>query len=373
MTYVQAATRSVEFVTSEVYITDIFMNTSEATSGYSLCDPGPAYISWRSQGTSTIGFLIEAMSILQPHAAKSLNSLLNQTISSALDIASSGWFDSLGVLPNAYASKDNETEGEDGDMYFLRGIAEAYRLGPEVLPSKLRDSMKIVLGVHYNIIRDHATLQSNVYGRSWTGTQNSLESFNLYNQAAAAQVLVDGISVFRSNTDGPISSDAVPTPSATDSLPAAQSQSKPSPGTIAGATVGTVVFLLILGAAILLIIRRRRRRHQELPTTGITPFHGSLDEKQATPRRKEGPEPPTSDPSNEIRGQTNDRSQLETDVPNSPDTNSRVHERTGEVEPVEMSPAFPDMVRAVYQRLWQPEGLESPPEYRSTAGEPAGR
>ncbi|KAK1224172.1 hypothetical protein PQX77_012933 [Marasmius sp. AFHP31] len=315
------------------------------------------------------------MSILHREANRDLGSVLNVSISSALDTASEGWFDPIGVLPNNYVPRDVDTEGEDGDMYFLRGIAEAYRLGPEILPSNLRDSMKVVLGVHYNIIRDHATLSSNTYSRSWTGPRSSSESFNLYNQAAAAQVLVDGISIFSSNADNSTSSSGVaPGPSATGSSPAAQSQSKPSPGTIAGATVGTLSFLMLLAIAIVLVTRRRRRRRQQLPSTGIiTPFLGSLYEKRATPRRKDEPEPTTPNPMNESGGQTNNRPQSEPYAPTAHDTTPGPQEHTGEAEPVEMSPTFPDMVRAVYQRLWQPEGSERPPDYRSTAGEPAGR
>ncbi|KAJ8084424.1 hypothetical protein PM082_003194 [Marasmius tenuissimus] len=381
-TYTQAATQTLDLVLDS--IKDIFADKHDGMLGYYVvpCGEGPISISWRSKGTSTVGFLIETMSILHPHAVKKgLGGMLYQTISLALDVASN-WFDILGVLPNKYASRDPNYEGEDGDMYFLRGIAEAYRLGPEVLPSDLRDSMRIILGVHYNIIRDHATLSSNVYGRSWTGPHDSSEPFNLYNQAAAAQVLVDGISIFRSNAESSISSGvAAPTPHVNDPSPT-QSQSKPSPthsqsklspGIITGVTVGgSVAFLLLLVIAILLIVRRRLYRgNQQLPSTGITPFVGSLSETQP-PRLKDGSELPNPNPSSRDDG-GNDR--LEADiraiVPNRRDP--RPHENMREVEPAEMPLAFPDMVRAVYQRLWQPEGLESPPDYRSNNAGEAGR
>ncbi|KAJ8084425.1 hypothetical protein PM082_003195 [Marasmius tenuissimus] len=227
-----------------------------------------------NSGTSTLAFMIEAMAVLRPIVGdEGMGEKLQQTISSALDQASINLFGFNGVLPNSLILRENDQVGpprpdmgvdpheqEDGDMYLLSALAEARRRG---LPAALRESVNAVLGVHYNTVRDRATSGNNVYGRSWMGPPPS--SFNLYDQAAAAQILVDGIELL-----GP-TDDATPGLNKTEG----RSTSTPPVGIIVGATVGSIAALSLLAFAVLCTVRVRRRRKGAAPSTAfdiVVPF-----------------------------------------------------------------------------------------------------
>ncbi|KAJ8089176.1 hypothetical protein PM082_014424 [Marasmius tenuissimus] len=143
-------------------------------------------------------------------------------------------FGANGVLSNI---NDNAVSAGyyDGDMYLLRGLAEAYKRGEGVLSASLRDNLKILFGVHYNAIRDLATSGDGFYGREWRGPRPTRVNFDLYNQAAAAQILVDGIGIFGSSDDTP--------PPESPSASAESAKTKRPAAVIAGATVGAVILL----------------------------------------------------------------------------------------------------------------------------------
>ncbi|KAL0568028.1 hypothetical protein V5O48_013960, partial [Marasmius crinis-equi] len=80
-------------------------------------------------------------------AAAGMAIILQHTISSALDITSNGWFSLNSILPNQKVLQRISHEGEDGDMYFLQGLAKTYRLGGTIIDITLH-LIKVVLGVH---------------------------------------------------------------------------------------------------------------------------------------------------------------------------------------------------------------------------------
>ncbi|KAK1224173.1 hypothetical protein PQX77_012934 [Marasmius sp. AFHP31] len=320
--------------------------------------------------------MIEAMAVLRPIVGdERMEERLQQTISSALDQASINLFGVSGVLPNILITRGNANFGEqeDGDMYLLRALAEAHRRG---LPTALRESIDAVLGVHYNALRDRATSGNNMYGRNWLGPPPS--SFSLYDQAAAAQILVDSIELLG------------PTDETED-----RSTSTPSVRLIVGATVGSVAALSLLTFAVLCTVRIRRRRKEAAPSTAfdIVPFATNKNGQRSPDLHKGGgsghltyqthspggsADPAAVEPLRFPRASSVDADHSSGEgrapnvpsysVANVPDNRHRANEiaDTGEME---MAPNFPEMVRAVYQRLWQHDGSENPPDYRSNAGD----
>ncbi|KAL0569770.1 hypothetical protein V5O48_012195, partial [Marasmius crinis-equi] len=228
------------------------------------------------QGTSYDGFIIEAMAIMiSMDQREDIVSVLKQTVTGILDrLFEKGWFPAgSGTLPNAYYPFINDTangnvhDQEDGDMYFLRGLAAVWRLG-EKLPPDFRDVIKIIMGVHYNAIRDNAKIGDlDLYGRSWQpGVSNSNESFDMYNQVAAAQILVDGIDLFNEGNSSSPNTSTPPPPS------------KSRTGMIVGATIGSVAFVSILAIAAFVFLHRHRWHRaapsSEFTSRWISPFYG---------------------------------------------------------------------------------------------------
>ncbi|KAK1217207.1 hypothetical protein PQX77_020144, partial [Marasmius sp. AFHP31] len=121
----------------------------------------------------------------------------------------------------------------------------------------------------YNAIQNLATLGDNIYGRNWAGPKPAQVDFDLYNQAAAAQILVDGIGFPRQ----PSTSLTVDSPT------------KPSSAIIAGATIGSLVSLSSIILAVLYAVRRRRQRDRTAPSSesdpisAIDPFVSTAFEK----------------------------------------------------------------------------------------------
>ncbi|KAK1236148.1 hypothetical protein PQX77_000619 [Marasmius sp. AFHP31] len=290
-TYVAAATKSIDFVLT--FATDIAIahkvGNQVPLGAPPPCNPVQVTL---NGGSSTIAFVIEAMASLHLLVEdKDIGVMLQDTLSSALDEqqalssaigGASGIGVGNGILENLMKPGTGSFEQEDGDMYLLRALAEARRRAPRKLSAALRESIELILGVHYNAIRDRATSGNNLYGRSWVGPPNS--TFDLYNQAAAAQILMDGIDIFELNNSI--------TPSPSDSpLPSVPATSKLSAEAIAGIATGSVTFLFLVAFTILCAIRRQRRGEQAAPSTisvtdSITPFTADLSEKRAAPSRK---------------------------------------------------------------------------------------
>ncbi|KAJ8089155.1 hypothetical protein PM082_014403 [Marasmius tenuissimus] len=374
-TYIHAATLSLDFIFSQAAKFNFTLNPLFIRPGGQNCEE--TLLS--NGGTSGFGAMIEAMSIMcSVTGNETIGERLRQVIASTLySLGGGSNLSPQGVLFNKNVTHNVTTGGtmfgDDGDMYFLRGLAEAYRQSSKgTLPTNLRRNMQILLGVHYNAILNYATSGDNTYSRNWMGPRPTQTIFDLYNQAAAAQILVDGISLFRS------------------------SPPKRSTAAIAGGTIGSVVLLLSAILTVLYTIRRWRRRNQtapsesEYPTQGVVePFitttfekltnfphkHPALEsqarvvvpEPRLEPlRRRESALSEAADLSGERSGAIG----LPTLGANASFDVGRRQEHHHTEGEVELVPTFPDMVREVYHYLWARDGLGNPPDYRSDAGEP---
>ncbi|KAL0566345.1 hypothetical protein V5O48_015672 [Marasmius crinis-equi] len=327
---------------------------------------------------------------------------LDQTVTQTIEKMTYWVAVDSGILPNIYrlftsnSTRDGGTmfDQEDGDMYLLRGLAATFRLGGK-LPADMQGTIKIILGVHYNAVRDYGQITKNIYGRSWSLGGSSSASFDMYNQAAAAQILVDGINLFDERSS---SNPSTPGPTFSPSTPAPTPPppSKSPAGMIVGVTVGSVVFVSILVIATFVLLHRHRWHRaasvSESTSRWISPFYGEKS-GQTLPR---GSHWHTKDRSGlpvspELRGTGAGSAPLMVPAPSAqesppqasesdkhrgdnmghaeavPDT-SHEDGREGTATQMEMAPGFPDMVRAVYQRLWERDGSEAPPDYCSNAG-----
>ncbi|KAJ8089165.1 hypothetical protein PM082_014413 [Marasmius tenuissimus] len=345
------------------------------------------------EGTSTIGVMIEAMSILYSITGDAdIGVRLHQTLASTLDrLGNELGVGSNGVLFNGNTSEDG---GNNGDMYLLRGLAEAYKRGKGILPARLHDNPKIILGVHYNAIQDLATTGNNIYSRSWRGPPMST-NFNLYDQAVAAQILVDGVNVFSDNDNPPPNTPPPNTPTTTSKLP------KTPAAVITGVTVGSVIFLALIVLITLYAIRQRRRKHQITPSSKFNPAIPILEPFVATISEKRTAFPPKYSGRSRLQAQvappeshlwslrrhnsapstfqqaTNSSSNdhglngaLAISLVNTNDAGSRHPRQMLAREETETGLTVPDMVRELYRRLLQPNGLEDPPDYRRDLGGP---
>ncbi|KAK1222631.1 hypothetical protein PQX77_014514 [Marasmius sp. AFHP31] len=377
ITYINAATLSLDFVFSQATKFNYTLNPLSIGLDSKNC-----LVSLLSNGgTSGFGAMIEAMAIIGSMTGnEDTSSRLKQVMASTMySLGDGSNLSPQGVLFNRNVTHNATYEdtvwlsfGDDGDMYFLRGLAEAYRRSKGTLPTDLRRNIEILLGVHYNAILDYATSGDNIYSRNWTGPRPTQTTFDLYNQAAAAQILVDGMSLFGSSSP------------------------KASTAAIAGGTIGSVVFLLSTILAVLYTVRRWRRRNQrapssesDYPTQGIEPFIATTFEKLATfphkhpalelQARVEVPEA-RLEPLRRRGSTFSEATHLSSEHRGAvgltdPGVNASIDVDRHQGHPhaereVELHPTFPDMVREVYDRLWAHHGLGNPPDYRSDAGEP---
>uniref|UniRef100_A0A0W0G5S8 Glycoside hydrolase family 76 protein n=1 Tax=Moniliophthora roreri TaxID=221103 RepID=A0A0W0G5S8_MONRR len=309
---------------------------------------------------------------------------LQQVILSALNTTASGWMGPNGVMPNKYIP-DEGMGAEEGDMYFVRGLAEAYRQLKSA-PASLQNLIKVFLGVQYNAIRDHATSGDNVYGRSWQGPPPS--SFDPYDQVVAAQILVDGIDLFSNDTQ-PMET-PVPTPP-TDS-PHSLHASHPV-GIIIGSTIGGVAAVTLLGLMIYLIYCRHRHSRASVSDTtsqvSVTPFPldprfevtpftwdqpaSSNDESTPHPTKWHNKQHSVGNaqrvsPPRDMGNDPGLQSPVLTSVAHPPTlglNNIVVQEEGNSPHQIDMGATIPDLIRIIYQRLWQHDSQESPPDYYS--------
>ncbi|KAJ8089209.1 hypothetical protein PM082_014457 [Marasmius tenuissimus] len=339
---------------------------------------------------STGGVLIQAISVMRSiSGSEDMDRRLQELINSTFYPTITDDHNSGGILYNK-----NETRnagplvfGRDGDMYLLRGPAEVYRRGGSSLPVDLRDNVKAFLGVHYNAIQNLATPGNNIYARNWTGPKPTQVTFDFYNQAAAAQILADGIGILN-DSDSTLSE----SPS---SFPKSGS-SKPPTVVIAGATVGSATFVLLAVLVFLYTLRRRRDKSRGAPSSDygptarvIVPFVNTTFEKRtAFPYKYPLPESQArvvvpqaplvplrrhnSAPSTFQQGRESPNEHHR--ITGFSDTNTeaiasedRGHVHTGGDMGTDLT--MPEMVRAIYQRLWIQNELGNPPDYRSDTGE----
>ncbi|EEB91157.1 hypothetical protein MPER_10529, partial [Moniliophthora perniciosa FA553] len=152
---------------------------------------------------------------------------LEQTINSVFLLTLGPWPSTTGAIPNVPTNNGGEY---GGGFYLVRGLAEAYRrakAGTITLRSDLLDFLEVFLGVQYNAVRGQNN--GDIYGSSWVGGPSS--TFDPLGQAAAAQVLVEGIDTFA------VESDPVDTTPTTPAPTPAPKRSKPI-GAIVGAVIG---------------------------------------------------------------------------------------------------------------------------------------
>ncbi|ESK90394.1 hypothetical protein Moror_13701 [Moniliophthora roreri MCA 2997] len=226
-------------------------------------------------------------------------------------------------------------------------------------------------------------------------------------QAAAAQVLIDGIDLFED--DSSPQETPVPTPG-----PTPPSHTSPPVKVIIGSTIGGLVFLMLLGAAVYFFLCRHREETisssnttPELspsiflldPEFEVTPFVDSRfditpfvwdpyinandltqrpphwhtkdrsigqggQEKQARATAEVRADPTWSVP--QVPAGVAPVAQA-SDSP-TPGASEAVGEGHGIGSQLIVGTSFPDMVRMVYQRMWQNDGRDNPPDYRSRSG-----
>ncbi|KAK7058272.1 hypothetical protein VNI00_001903 [Paramarasmius palmivorus] len=245
-TYAAAARASLDFVMQHPFVPEFGV----ATEIKELGECGNISLIWPG-GTSTVGFVIEGLSILAVlEDDEDLHKLLLETIQRAFDTTGAGWPSAWGNLLNYH---DQSTPGVPKgapdalawDIEFVRGLAVAYRKATS-LPSDIRDAIRAFLGVQYNTVRKQANVGNNIYDGSWQDPSfrgGYSPSFDVVNQSFAAQVLIDGIDIF----------DELPPPTTSSS-------SRVPVTTLAGSIVGGVLFLVILIALAAFLYRRHQRR-----------------------------------------------------------------------------------------------------------------
>ncbi|KAK7022704.1 hypothetical protein VNI00_017031 [Paramarasmius palmivorus] len=358
--YITEALQSLNFINSHLNI----------VTKYGFNQRAESQAPQNSFNESSIGMLLEGICRL-PNANATL---FEQVVESIFKLTLGTWPSPTGVVPNVPMNNGGEY---GGGMYLVRGLSEAYRrVKAQSMPlrSDLVQFVKTFLGVQYNAVRGQNPGGSNVYGSSWLGVPTS--SFDPAGQAAAAQVLIDGIEVFATNDSG-MSDPTSPSP---------PSKSKQI-GAIIGGVVGGVVVLLILGLLWLLFARRRRRKYEERekppvdlhydldPSYEVTPFM-SQTVTQITPSSKSlhnDKSHTSSSPQHKIRpvrvaeGADHSPSPPEQPQSVSADTESPQASRTRTEHTVTLdgvpSQEVAEMVRALYHRMWRPDRNERPPAY----------
>ncbi|KAJ8089142.1 hypothetical protein PM082_014390 [Marasmius tenuissimus] len=392
-TYLNAATQSLEFVFQQAVGTDFMV----PPNGNQRLLPTPncpqAELSPGS-GTSGLGAMVEAISIMHSMTGNhDMGVRLQQAIRLILDALENEHLidPTFGVLLNKEVHWDDPQDpgsGSDGDMYLLRGLAEARRRGEGVLPAELLNNMTRLLGSHYNAIRDYAAPAGvNVYSRKWVGPRPTETTFDLYNQVAAAQILVDGIDLFNGSNPGPSN----PTPS--------NASHKPLTAVIAGVTVGSVALILLIAFAAFYAVQKWHCQRQKAPSSQsnssdqvMEPFVATTlskttaflhkcpaiesqaqtigPEAQLTLLRRHNSAPSTfqaklADPLGGCRDITDSFN---------PRLNTSGHstcfpEYIHTVGETEIALPTPDLVCVLYERLWPHSGSENPPDYHSNSGE----
>ncbi|KAI3604814.1 glycoside hydrolase family 76 protein [Moniliophthora roreri] len=144
--------------------------------------------------TSSAGFIENSSVLTSVKNDTDTKQLLEQAIRTTFEQVKFSRSDPSGVLTNKYFVR------QDGDMCLVRGLADAYKRGAW-LPQELRQSIKVIIGVQYNAVRDMATSDDNVYGASWLASLSSTS--HAQNQVSAAQVVIYGIDPFENEVPPP--------------------------------------------------------------------------------------------------------------------------------------------------------------------------
>ncbi|KAI3616889.1 endo--alpha-mannosidase [Moniliophthora roreri] len=270
-----------------------------------------------------------------------------------------------------------------GDPFILRGLSQAARI--EILPSDILEYVKGFIGVQYNAVQ--AASQSNhIYGCNWNGPPLSSFDFDVTNQTRATQLLVDGLSLFEAQT----SSTSIPSPNVTSPpVPTGQPKSpKSSTGVIVGATLGGVAVLFLMAVTICCFLRRRRHQSLFSEKAGkqdnspapdeamiISPFVHTAEvvQHKGDHHHISGSSTVTTQ-----KGSSQHSGVASPSIQSEPSYHSEARE-SQHLRPtmvpyhngseVDSSMVLhPDLVRLLYQRMWQPGNNETPPDYQSQVG-----
>ncbi|KAK7039120.1 hypothetical protein VNI00_010305 [Paramarasmius palmivorus] len=359
-TYTTAAQRSADFLYNNFYrFTDsgfaLIPQTDVRKGSPMACNQQDFNVPYTSfGGTTAIGLLIEGMSILSTLSHNStIDEKLLRMVVTTLNYTQASWPSPSGILryrgPNLSDGIDN--------TFLVRGLAEAYRR-IDTLPANVRSYIQAFIGVQYSAIRRFATSGDDIYGGNWEGPPSS--DFDVVNQTQAAQVLVSGIYLFNDSAPETPSSTSVPS-------------SKPPVAVITGSVIGGVLLLMLIAFV------AYRFLHHGVNASGTSDAPGSADPRfEVTPfvwmpaEQSTNPQSETTQKSKEEK-----RSQPPSTEPQNEANSSERPPSTNsgrDVAPPEMRqfyrdiPAgapFPDVVRMLYQRMWQPDSHEVPPDYES--------
>ncbi|KAJ8089196.1 hypothetical protein PM082_014444 [Marasmius tenuissimus] len=327
-TYFQTATLSLEFVLREAHKDEQTLGLPAPIGKAQLEGQGCDRISLLKGDsvTARVGATLETMSILHSiSGSEDLGAKLQQTIVTTLDSLGNGSL-YLGFSPGGVLFNRNSTSmlgplviTDDGDMYLLRGLAEAYRRGQEILPVDLRNNMKLVLAVHHSLVQP-------------------VSCSYCWSNGGVRRICIT------SNISRPL-----------DHTPSAPQTSDSPPSDAPASAIEPFVATT----------SQRRAVSDKHPASEIQP-RVVVPEARVEPLRRQN---------SALTGAAyfpNDRLGIVGhSIIRSHSANITRHSDHDQPEArdMEVDPAFPDMVRALYERLWQPGQSETPPDYRSDTGE----
>ncbi|ESK90369.1 hypothetical protein Moror_13718 [Moniliophthora roreri MCA 2997] len=144
-------------------------------------------------------------------------------------------------------------------------------------------------------------------------------------------------------------------------IPTAPSRASPPAKVVIGGVTGGVVVVILVTLTICFALRRHRRQKASSNSTSQVPVSGSEITLFVDPRFNTMPS-------------VWDRRSLDARQKKPREANwcynsSVTWYGEGDIgSPVAVGASFPDMVRAVYLRMWQHDGLDDPPDYQSQSG-----
>ncbi|KAK7043989.1 hypothetical protein VNI00_008157 [Paramarasmius palmivorus] len=387
-TYTSAAQQTANFLyaTLNQFRPNGFMQSNgfQVDEGNELACHGPlatkqTFDSNAFSNTSTVGFLIEGLSALASTTGNTtVEQLLKDTIINTFEQSQRLWPGPTGALRNDFYRTcrnpfilELSTYGDkvhDGDMPLVRGMAETHRRN-QPFTAEIREYIKAFIGVQYNsILTEATTSNTNAYGTSWVGPLNA--TFDPTSQAHAVQVLLDAIDTF---SDTPLD----PPPN----VPSEHSSSPLGPK-ITGAVIGSIVGVVLLGICVWFVWRRRQgitkpntssgEQHPTLGQFEVTPFDWEQYQQNIGAGRSGGEKSSTLNSINQSNTQDPDAASGDS---------SKLEPLRGHHEDVQEGPSLepvasgsgmatvPELVRLLYQRMWEHESHESPPDYRSQIGQ----
>ncbi|ESK83436.1 glycoside hydrolase family 76 protein [Moniliophthora roreri MCA 2997] len=379
-TYILAAQESAQFLISArppgYYRKSINIDQVENGINVRMGDPtgcdtkgGTDYGATFPVDTSITGLLIEGLSYLSSlNMNSTIQEMLLATIldpgSPILDPNYGQWSVPSGVLQTS-------CRNHSGDPFLLRGLSEASKISS--LPSNVVDYIKAFIAAQYNALRA-GSQPSHIYGCSWDTPPPSY--FDATNQTRSVQLLIDGIFVFNETSAGTGTGSIISSrPESTNVSPSNSQLSRaPKAGVVVGSVVGGIALILMTCLVAFLFRRRKRRELNDVTDRSpndqgmvASPFIWSPS--QATQAKNHTrPVPRSLQPENGI--QPEGVESYPSDYPSTPTaTDPRESIAPNSIMPsTDGEASIPELVRLLYQRMWQPTGHERPPDYQSQSG-----